>query len=634
MDEVCGTRILKVLNHLERTVPPSIPRSRLRAISRLPRKRLASLHTAPDLDALTKNPELTAWLKANPIPVAKLLVPGGLFHGTFVFVRVTFTRPNKPPVSVSAADVLVARNYAALAVVPIQRYAAQYGIARLAVSATIPPFTAALDGDEFDNDAVKGFVDRIVTDNHLSADSCVVILHDSVVAGSPTNTTNEGKFLGYHSITDNHHPFCFCKVRGQNLTIADPFRRYADALSHELAETAVDPLADLSNPEVCDGCFGNCDNRQFDLFGANGQFIGGTSDPSTAAGFTFYINSLIQPEFIDPDSDEDCALPSANKQTACIYAPPPVWSVPGGLTTLNTGIVSIAGHFSTADQRHVVVAGTQFGGVHEIFWKPGQDGIEGQDDLPVSFAGEGLVAVGSLYNSDEQRHLVVVGKKNGKIEEIFWKSDTVGIEGHDELPATFGPNGIVAVSAMYDPHQRRHLVIVATKFGAVHELFWRSDSVGLEGVDQLPVTFTPGSIVGVASIYNSDERRYVVVVATSGGGSGGLHEIFWKADTVGIEGHDALRLNLASKPIVSVAGLYDSNRQRHVFAFGTANGQVHQVYWKAATVGIEAHGIVGEFGADQIASVGALYSPVDQIDHIIVGLKSRQIVELFVKPDV
>ena len=74
---------------------------------------------------------------------------------------------------------------------------------------------------------------------------------------------------------------------------------------HELAETAVDPLADFSNPEVCDGCFGNCKNRQFDLFDANGRFIGGTGDPSTASGFTFYINSLIQPEFIDPNSDED-----------------------------------------------------------------------------------------------------------------------------------------------------------------------------------------------------------------------------------------------------------------------------------------------------------------------------------------
>jgi len=634
MDELCGTRTLKVLNFLKRSVPQSVPVSDLRALSTLPRSVLSNLHTAPDLDEVTKNPELSAWLRRNPIPLASPLVTSGLMRGTFVFVRVTFTRPGKAPVSVSAADMQVARTYASLAVVPIQRYAAQYGIATLAVSASIPPFTAALTGDKFDDDDVRRFVDQIFQINQLGPDKCVVILHDVAVADSPVNTFLDGKPLGYHSVTTNFHPYCFCKVRAQNLSIADPFSRYADVLSHELAETAVDPLANLSNPEVCDACFGNCKNRQFDLFDTSGAFMGGTGNPSTASGFMFYIDSLIQPEFIDPDSDDSCAVAGADKQAVCIYPPPPVWSVPAGLTTITTGITSLAGHFSSADQRRIVAAGTQFGGVHEIFWKPGQVGIEGEDDLPVSFAGEGLAAIGSLYNSDDQRHLVVVGKNNGRIEEIFWKSDTVGIEGHDELPASFGPNSIVAVSGLYDPHQRRHLVIVGTKFGGVHDLFWRSDSVGLDGVDQLPVPFTPGSIAGVASIYNPDQRRYVVVVAANVGGSGTLHEIFWKADTVGIEGHDPLRINLTSIPIVAVAGLYDANRQRHVFAFATAGGQIRQVYWKAATVGIEAHSVVAEFGQNQIASLAAFYSASDQIEHIIVGLRSGLVSELFVKPDI
>ena len=124
------------------------------------------------------------------------------------------------------------------------------------------------------------------------------------------------------------------------------------------------------------------------------------------------------------------------------------------------------------------------------------------------------------------------------------------------------------------------------------------------------------------------------MVGLSNAGSGGLHEIFWKPETVGIEGHDPLRLNLDQNPIVAVAGLYDSNKQRHVVAFGTANGQVHQVYWKAATVGIEAHSIVAEFGPNQIASLAAFYSTSDQLEHIVVGLKSGLVSELFVKPDV
>jgi hypothetical protein len=201
MDELCGTRTLKVLNFLKRSVPSSVPLSSLQALSTLPRKVLANLHTAPNLDEVTKNPELSAWLRTNPIPPANPLVTSGLMRGTFVFVRVTFTRPGKAPVSVSAADMQVARTYASLAVVPIQRYAAQYGIARLAVSASIPPFTAALTGDTFDDDAVQGFVDQIFQFNPLGTDQCVVILHDVAVAGSPVNTFLDGKFLGYHSVS-------------------------------------------------------------------------------------------------------------------------------------------------------------------------------------------------------------------------------------------------------------------------------------------------------------------------------------------------------------------------------------------------------------------------------------------------
>ena len=489
MDDACGTRAIKILRHLQRSAPPNIPRSSLRAVASLAPEVLSTLHDAPNLDELTKNPELSRWLRANPIPRARLLVTNGLFRGTLVFVRMTYRRPNKPDFAMVAADVQTAVTYTTLAVTPIVRYASQYGIASLNVSPNVVPFLGSLSGDTFDDDVVRRFVDQIFAINNLPRETCVVILHDDSLPAAPRNTDGTGNILGYHSMTDQFHFYCFCRAFGQNLTIADTNNRYAGALSHEIAEMAVDPVADLSNPEVCDACFGNCKNQQFDLFDANGRFIGGTTNPASASGFSFFIDALIQPEFIDPDSDKSCAFPTADKQAVCIYPPPPPWNGPAGLTTLSTQIVSMAGHFSTADQRHVVVMGTQFGGVHEIFWKPAQAGIEGEDDLPVNFATEGLAAIGSLYNSDDQRHLVVAGKKNGKIEEIFWKSDTVGIEGHDELPVTF--NGMVALSALYDKDQRRHLVIVGTKQGTVHELFWRSDSVGLDGVDQLPVDFYP-----------------------------------------------------------------------------------------------------------------------------------------------
>jgi hypothetical protein len=415
-------------------------------------------------------------------------------------------------------------------------------------------------------------------------------------------------------------------VFGQNLTIADRGNLYAQTLSHEIAEAVVDPKADENNPEVCDACAGNCSNKQFDLFDGAGNFIGGTNKLSTAPPFTFFINSIIQPEFYDPETE--CAITNADKTSVCIYPPPPLWSGPGTLTTVGN-IVSIAGHFSTSDQRHLVVVGTQQGGIHEIFWKPAQAGIEGEDNLPVSLGNNNIAAVGSMYNSDQQRHLVVVGKKTGKVEEIFWKPNTVGIEGHDELPVGFGPNRIAAVAGLYDNNQQRHLVFVATTFGKVHEIFWKADTAGIEGDDDLPVNFTPNTISGLAALYNSDDQRYVVVVGTR---AGALHEIFWKADTAGVEGHDDLPVTVGS--IVAVSGFYDIAKKRHVVVAATTDGKVHQVYWKALTVGIEAHSIVAQFGANSIAGLSAFYSATDQIEHIIVGLTNGRVQELFVKPDI
>jgi hypothetical protein len=624
MGTFCVTRAMKVLGYLHRTVPKSIPRSSLLALAKLPPSVLSTLHTGRDLHKVTKNAKLRNWLSHNPIPAPKARVSEPLFKGTLVFVGMTFNRPNQPPSSVSAADVQTARNYAALAAVPIQRYASQYGPNTVRVSPDIIPFSV-MTGNTFPDEDVWGWVDKIVGDNQLT-NACIVILADS--ATSPTNTFKAGDFAGYHMMTDKGHPYCFCKVLGQNLTVADPTNRYAAILSHEIAEMVVDPRANLQNPEVCDACSIACHNDQWNLFDSSGNFIGGTNDLPSASGFSFFISSIIQPEFYDPATE--CAVQGADKQAVCIYAPPLAWNGQGDLTTVNN-IVSVSGHFSTGDQRHLVVVGTANGRVHEIFWKPAQQGIEGEDDLPVAFGVATIVSVAALYNSDQQRHLVLVAKKDGKVQEIFWKPETVGIEGHDDLPVTFSPGTIVAVSGLYDSDQQRHLVVVGTTAGRVHEIFWKADTVGVEGHDDLPVTFPIGSIVAVTAFYNTDQKRYVVVVGTS---AGKLHEIFWKSDTVGIEGHEDLPVSFDSGSIVAVSGFYDGNKQRHVVVIATSDGQVHQVYWKATTVGIEAHSIVTQFSANSIVSVAGFYSGSDQLEHIVVGLKNGRLRELWMKPDI
>ena len=89
------------------------------------------------------------------------------------------------------------------------------------------------------------------------------------------------------------------------------------------------------------------------------------------------------------------------------------------------------------------------------------------------------------------------------------------IEGHDDLPVDFATNSIVAVTGLYDNNQQRYVVLAGTTAGKVHEIYWKDDTVGIEGHDDLPVTFTPGSIVAVTALYDGDQHEYVVVVGTT-----------------------------------------------------------------------------------------------------------------------
>ena len=143
-----------------------------------------------------------------------------------------------------------------------------------------------------------------------------MILHDRSLPATPIYT---GHTNAYHSFTGEGTPYCYCLVFGQNLNVADnnhnfPNRPndkvYAHILSHEIAEMVVDPFG--GNPEVCDGCAGNCNNIQFDLFDQNGAFIGGTADTDLATGFSFFINSIISPAAYDPATQ--CAIQAATAQ--------------------------------------------------------------------------------------------------------------------------------------------------------------------------------------------------------------------------------------------------------------------------------------------------------------------------------
>jgi hypothetical protein len=331
METSCMTRAVKVLKYLRRTVPKTIPRSSLDALEKLHPTVLSSLHTASDWDHVTQDATLKDWLRTHAIPAPQATVSGPLFQGTLVFSRIIFARVNQLDFSMSLADTQTAVSYATLAVVPIQRYASQYGPSSVTVSQTVIPFTANLNGNSFIESELEGWVEQIaqIARSNNVINPCVVILHDRSLPATPIYT---GHTNAYHSNTSDGTPFCYCLVFGQNLNVADnnhnfPNRPndkvYAHILSHEIAEMVVDPLGSSGNPEVCDACAGNCNNIQFDLFDQNGAFIGGTTDTILVTGFSFFINSIVSPGVYDPATQ--CVILGGNGSTACIYPPPQIW---------------------------------------------------------------------------------------------------------------------------------------------------------------------------------------------------------------------------------------------------------------------------------------------------------------------
>jgi hypothetical protein len=129
--------------------------------------------------------------------------------------------------------------------------------------------------------------DRITANQHLGPDSCVVVLY-------PAAFTNvDFPPAAYHLFAKI--PYIVVNVGGNNLTVQDADQTYATALSHEMAEMVVDPLASGPNPEVCDGCAENCLNQTWNYFDDDGRFLGSSKRNPPGYRYAFYISAIAQP---------------------------------------------------------------------------------------------------------------------------------------------------------------------------------------------------------------------------------------------------------------------------------------------------------------------------------------------------
>src|SRR4051794_18487063 len=159
-ESISDTRAIKALKHLQDRAPTTIPRSSLSTLERLPSSVLADLHATSDWNSVTGDARLKSWLADNPVPVPTTRTKGPLFHGTLVFVRVTFHETRRPLSAIKLADVQTAVRYATLAAIPITRYASQYGPNSVGVSPDVIPFTAQVSGGNFTIAEFEGWVDQ------------------------------------------------------------------------------------------------------------------------------------------------------------------------------------------------------------------------------------------------------------------------------------------------------------------------------------------------------------------------------------------------------------------------------------------------------------------------------------------
>jgi hypothetical protein len=245
----------------------------------------------------------------------------------------------------------------------------------------------------------------------------------------------------------------------------------------------------------------------------------------------------------------------------------------GSLAGFNNLVVGVSAMYNSDDRRHIVVLGTTDGKIHEIFWKSGQVGIEGNEQLPVNFGSGNIVSVSGFYNIHDQFHHAIVGLTNGKIHDIFWKSGQVGIEGNDELPVNLTSGSIVSVSGFYNSDDRRHFVIVGTRGGGVHEIFWKSDTPGIEGHNDLPAVFGFDGIVSVSGYYSSVDQLLNVIVGLR---NGWLFDIHWKSGQAGIFGPSVLTPVPNTNSMIGAAGLFNNHDPRHIVIVGES-GRIHEL---------------------------------------------------------
>jgi len=309
MVRVCVTRAIKNAKYLQKIAPEIIPQREPEDgfASLVPGNLLSKLHlVGPEATKVGKLSELLA-KKSVPRGGTRAGVP--LFSGSIHYVNVTFNATGRTFV-VPGPDLATVIRFSGLVAKPITRYAGQYGPNSVSVAGNAIPLSVSLAGNKYNDQTLAGWADQVSKQNGLSG-ACLAFVNPQGVLNTDADASQG--VLGYHGRSPGGAPYIFMNVTGSGLSLQDLEDFYALAVSHEIAEMVVDPRADGSNPEVCDGCGPNCEPVLRDYFDGAGAYLRTSVAFPPPFGFGFYINAIVK-----PSSATACPAPDS----ACAYAPP------------------------------------------------------------------------------------------------------------------------------------------------------------------------------------------------------------------------------------------------------------------------------------------------------------------------
>ncbi|MGO8949444.1 MAG: hypothetical protein ACLQUY_17700 [Ktedonobacterales bacterium] len=226
------------------------------------------------------------------------------FTGTLHFLKITFQVGNST-VAISDQDLATIIAYAQLAVQGIAEYTHQYDTSTnpVTVSTSVLEQSVSVPSGRYTNHDLQEWLNPVITSLRASGQRnfCIVICNPDGVVN--TDADPSLGVYGYHLVTDTSVPYCFVNVRKTGQTIQDPGGNYATALSHEIAEMVVDPLADGSSPEICDPCEYAPWNAFFQLASNDGvlRYLGSLNG-GVIQPYDFYIAAVVQPQYVNEES--------------------------------------------------------------------------------------------------------------------------------------------------------------------------------------------------------------------------------------------------------------------------------------------------------------------------------------------